>query len=116
MDKQVCITFDTDWAPDFVLQNIAERMVNARVKSTWFVTNASPVIGDLQYRIGFSESDDFVNWTRMDDRSGLNVTPGDFDSNMICYPNLVQHKGDLFMFYNGNSFGKDGFALAKRVK
>ena len=78
----------------------------------WF----SYVQGNLQYRIGYAESTDFKTWKRMDDRSGITVTEGSFDSDMTCYPNLVLHKGEKYMFYNGNSFGKDGFAMAKWKK
>ncbi|MDG2330677.1 MAG: hypothetical protein P8M05_03700 [Flavobacteriales bacterium] len=77
----------------------------------WF----SYVTEGLKYRIGYSESKDFVNWKRMDEASGITISKDDFDSNMTCYPNLFSHKQDLFMLYNGNNFGKEGFALAKRI-
>lgn len=31
---------------------------------------------------------------------------------MIEYPHLIFHKGKMFMLYNGNNYGKDGFGLA----
>ena len=32
---------------------------------------------------------------------------------MLAYPSLVKIKNKLFMFYNGNGYGRDGIALAK---
>jgi hypothetical protein len=31
---------------------------------------------------------------------------------MIAYPFVLKHKGQLYMFYNGNGFGKTGIGLA----
>ena len=35
-----------------------------------------------------------------------------WDSEMICYPYVFEHKDDLYMLYNGNDYGKTGFGLA----
>lgn len=64
------------------------------------------------YRIGFAESMDGLKWKRDDSRSGIDVSENGWDAEMICYPNIVQHNGKLFMFYNGNQFGKSGFGYA----
>ncbi len=44
------ITFDIDWAPDFVIDSVAELLIAASIKSTWFVTHLSPAIHRLQLR------------------------------------------------------------------
>jgi hypothetical protein len=31
---------------------------------------------------------------------------------MICYPFVFEHKGKIYMLYNGNDYGKEGFGLA----
>ena len=41
---EYALTFDTDWAPDFILQDIAESLVTERIRSTWFVTNQTPAL------------------------------------------------------------------------
>jgi len=64
------------------------------------------------YRIGYAESPDGKKWIRRDDFAGITVSPSGFDSEMICYPYVIQHNGNLYMFYNGNRFGKDGIGLA----
>jgi len=65
------------------------------------------------YRIGYAESEDGKTFTRKDNLCGLDVTAGGFDSEMMCYPNVVVHKGKKYMFYNGNRFGEKGFGLAE---
>lgn len=64
------------------------------------------------YRLGYAESADGREWTRLDDRLNLDVTPGDFDSDAIMYAAPIEVDGRLYVFYNGNSFGQDGFAVA----
>ena len=65
------------------------------------------------YRMGYAESPDGLTWTRMDDRIGLDVTPGGFDSEAIMYAAPLEIDGVLHVFYNGNDFGRDGFAVAR---
>ncbi len=64
------------------------------------------------YRIGHAHSDDLVNWTRNDDNPGLDVTRGDWDSEMLCYPHVFERNGNVYLLYNGNEFGRYGFGLA----
>ena len=66
-----------------------------------------------KYRIGYAESDDGKNWIRLDEEVDLQPGAEGWDSEMIEYPHVISHKGELFMFYNGNSFGRTGFGLAK---
>jgi hypothetical protein len=64
------------------------------------------------YRIGHAWSDDLVNWKRDDDNPFLDVTPDDWDSEMLCYPHLFKFDGKACLLYNGNEFGRYGFGLA----
>ncbi len=68
---------------------------------------------DRGYRIGHAWSDDLVNWTRDDGNLVLDVTPGEWDSDMLCYPHVFECDGDVFLLYNGNEFGRHGFGLAR---
>jgi predicted GH43/DUF377 family glycosyl hydrolase len=68
------------------------------------------------YRIGHAYSDDLVNWVRDDDSLGLNSIDGEWDSAMMCYPHVFQLNGDIFLMYNGNEFGRNGFGIAKLEK
>lgn len=64
------------------------------------------------YRIGHAVSADGSTWTLALDRSGIDVSPDGWDSDMICYPCVFQHAGRTWMLYNGNGFGATGFGLA----
>lgn len=64
------------------------------------------------YRLGYAESMDGHVWQRMDNKLNLDVTPGSFDSDAIMYAAPIQVGDKLYVFYNGNDFGRDGFAVA----
>lgn len=65
------------------------------------------------YLLGYAFSDDLINWVRDDKNSGINPTEGDWDSDMMCYPNIFEMDNEIYLLYNGNEFGKYGFGLAK---
>jgi hypothetical protein len=64
------------------------------------------------YRIGYAESDDGINWERMDDKVGITTSAEGWDSEMIEYPYVFEHKGIKYMAYNGNGYGVNGAGLA----
>jgi hypothetical protein len=64
------------------------------------------------YRIGHAYSDDLANWTREDESPGLDVSDGEWDSDMLCYPHAFECDGRVYLLYNGNQFGRFGFGLA----
>lgn len=67
------------------------------------------------YRLGYAFSDDLINWHRDDSKSGIDVTEGTWDSDMMCYPNTFECDGSIYLLYNGNEFGKYGFGIAKLI-
>lgn len=68
------------------------------------------------YRIGHAASTDLVNWVREDDNPLLDVTPGEWDSEMLCYPHVFDVDGKVFLLYNGDEFGRYGFGLAELIR
>jgi hypothetical protein len=64
------------------------------------------------YRLGYAESSNGKTWARMDEKLNLDVSPGAFDSDAIMYAAPIEIDGKLYIFYNGNNFGRDGFAAA----
>ncbi|MEY2793847.1 MAG: hypothetical protein RJA76_1839 [Bacteroidota bacterium] len=66
------------------------------------------------YRIYYAESLDGIHWTRKDGEVGIDISENksDWDSQMIEYPLVIQHKGETILFYNGNHFGKTGVGYA----
>lgn len=65
-----------------------------------------------KYRIGYAFSQDGCKWELALDLSGINISTEGWDSEMIEYPFIFNHKGENYMLYNGNSYGKTGFGLA----
>jgi hypothetical protein len=46
----VALTFDVDWAPDWMIARTAERLEARGIASTWFVTHATPALARLRAR------------------------------------------------------------------
>ena len=64
------------------------------------------------YRIGYSESRDGITWTLKLDQAGIAPSEKGWDSEMVEYPYVFQHRGNTYMLYNGDGYGKTGFGLA----
>jgi hypothetical protein len=67
---------------------------------------------DAAYQIGFAESLDGLNWELLVGDEWV-VPRAEFDSDMQAYPGLFEASGSLFLFYNGNGFGRRGFGYAR---
>ncbi|MGE0567037.1 MAG: hypothetical protein AB7O73_03735 [Bacteroidia bacterium] len=65
------------------------------------------------YKLGYAYSSDLHTWTRKDEDSGIGCSPGEWDSDMMCYPHIFECNNKVFLLYNGNAFGKEGFGLAE---
>lgn len=65
-----------------------------------------------KYKIGYSKSKDGLNWESDNLNSGIEVSADGWDSEMVCYPFVFNHKDKTYMLYNGNSHGMTGFGLA----
>lgn len=65
------------------------------------------------YRIGYAYSDDLEHWVRNDESAGIDVSKTGWDSEMICYPNVFKMDNQFYLLYNGNTFGKEGFGIAR---
>lgn len=69
---------------------------------------------DRGYRIGYAWSDDLQLWNREDASGELLPSSGDdWDSQMVCYPCVLEVDGKIYMFYSGNYFGESGFGYAE---
>lgn len=65
------------------------------------------------YRIGYAYSEDLKTWHRQDKNAGISISDEGWDSEMVSYPNIFDLNGSLFMLYQGNQIGRNGFGLAK---
>jgi hypothetical protein len=64
------------------------------------------------YRLGYAESPDGLTWSRRDEQVGIEPSASGWDSEMMEYPYVFEHKGRKHMLYNGNGFGESGFGYA----
>ena len=65
------------------------------------------------YKIGYANSFDGEKWERNDAASSIYTSENGWDSEMICYPHVVESDGKVMMFYCGNKFGLEGFGYAE---
>lgn len=68
--------------------------------------------GGQTYRIGYAESSDGLQWTRLDEYAGIDVSTEGWDAEMVAYPEVFDVGTQRFMLYNGNGFGETGFGWA----
>jgi len=71
---------------------------------------------EQSYRIGYAESTDGKKWTRKDEEVGIDRSDAGWDSVMIEYPYVYEHKGKKYMLYCGNKFGESGFGYAELIE
>lgn len=64
------------------------------------------------YKIGYAFSLDGINWQRSNRYAFEDLSDEGWDSEMIEYSYVIKHEENLYMFYNGNAFGKTGIGLA----
>lgn len=76
----------------------------------WFCARATATTPT--YRIYHATSPDGIIWDRQTNPCSLSVSQSGWDSEMLCYPFIFDHKGQRYMLYNGNGYGKTGFGLA----
>jgi len=65
-----------------------------------------------EYRAGYAESQDGINWVRKDDEFTLEKSSSGWDSEMICYPVPLFFKDKIYIFYSGNGMGASGVGFA----
>jgi len=73
----------------------------------WYSHNAGS-----GYRLGYAESADGLNWTRLDERAGILPSDDGWDAGAQAYPWVVRLAGREVLLYNGNGYGREGFGAA----
>jgi predicted GH43/DUF377 family glycosyl hydrolase len=68
---------------------------------------------DGKYEFGLAESVDGIQWQRKDHERGIELSEKGWDSIHLCYPALLNVHDKIYMFYNGNNMGIDGFGYAE---
>ena len=65
-----------------------------------------------QYRLGYAESVDGIQWQRDDSRVALAPSDSGWDAEMIAYPAIADISDRRYMLYNGNGYGRTGIGYA----
>lgn len=71
--------------------------------------------GKGSYKIGYAESSNGKDWTRLDHLAGIAASDEGWDQQMVTYPRVIDTPSGRLMFYVGNGFGASGFGCAKWV-
>lgn len=82
----------------------------------WYSTRGSDSYREAvgqHYQIGYAHSKDGIAWQREDDKFSLSPSRGAWDQDMQEYSSVFVFENDHYMAYNGNTFGKSGFGIAK---
>lgn len=69
---------------------------------------------EKSYRIKKAVSINGTDWERINILQ-LDTSDTGWDDFMVCYPEIVETGEHIFMFYNGNGFGKTGFGYAEKA-
>ena len=110
-ENKVCIepktAYEANARPSVIKENGIFKM--------WFCYRGSLDYrdGSDSYRIGYAESENAVDWERMDEKAGIEFSQDGWDSKMQTYPNVIDYKKRKYLFYNGNGFGKTGIGWAE---
>lgn len=65
------------------------------------------------YRLGHAVSTDLLHWERVDEAMSFEGKMSTWDSEMICYPQVVEIDNRFYLFYSGNEYGRTGFGVAE---
>ncbi|MCX2717892.1 hypothetical protein OQH61_09115 [Helicobacter sp. MIT 21-1697] len=68
---------------------------------------------DKEYKAGVAFSENGITWERRDKECGLEPSTSGFDSDMACYPALLEVGEKTYCFYGGNGMGQSGFGYAE---
>jgi hypothetical protein len=74
--------------------------------SMWYARRFS------QYRLGYAWSPDGRDWIRRDHLVNFAGLPEEWESEARTYPCVFEHRGRIYMLYNGNGYGREGFGIA----
>jgi sucrose-6-phosphate hydrolase SacC (GH32 family) len=73
------------------------------------------ISGLNSYKIGYATSTDLIHWERIDGDAGIKSSDNGWDCEMLAYPAVINTPDNIYLFYNGNNFGKEGFGYAQLI-
>ncbi len=99
------ITIDADYPAEYAMCRPTVLNENGDYWM-WFCSRGQ------RYRIELARSPDGINWTRLGKDPGIDVSESGWDSDMIEYPCVFEHKEQRYILYCGAEYGRTGFGLA----
>jgi hypothetical protein len=63
------------------------------------------------YRIAVARANEAGDFERAD--PGIQPSEHGWDSEMLCFPQVIETRAGRYLFYNGNDYGRTGFGVAK---
>ena len=66
-----------------------------------------------EYKLQTAISSNGKKWKRLKNFNFSSLKKEKWENQMHCYPHVIKFKKNLYMFYNGNNYGKSGIGLAK---
>ena len=103
-DGRVCIDYGDATEYAFARPWVVK---DADLYRMWFAVRGE------RYTIGYAESADGISWVRRDAVAGLTPSAHGWDSEMVAYPCVLDHRGTRYLLYNGNDYGRSGVGLAR---
>ncbi len=107
--SELCIDFSSEYEFGFGRPWVVK---DGSVYKMWYSVRSKTE----PYRLGYAESLDGLTWERKDEEVGITRSETGWDSEMICFPCVVDVAGKRYMFYNGNRHGATGFGYAELIE
>jgi hypothetical protein len=108
-DGQVCVDFGPPGEHALARPCVVKDGTRYRM---WFSYKGANYDLQHNYRIGYAESEDGKNFVRRDELANIDVSASGWDSEMVTYAFVFRLQDRLWMAYNGNNYGRNGFGLA----
>jgi predicted GH43/DUF377 family glycosyl hydrolase len=106
------VHFDTDTDRSLILPGDNEYRIG-RPRVTKFADSQYEMFYTFDtlnkdYRAGYAQSQNGVDWTRCDHMFVLPTSESGWDSEMVCYPSYLETPYNTYLFYSGNNMGATG--------
>lgn len=85
-----------------------------KLKDNYYVFYTRRML-DYKYHMGVAKSEDLINWYRIDEVLDeiKHGEIGEFDSDMVYFPCVLDTGEEVLLFYCGNRYGGEGIGYAK---
>jgi len=110
-DGIICLDYD-DKAEALGRPCVFKENNNYKMYFSYRKINQYRELTENGYKIGLAQSEDGIHWTKEYNNTKIELSKNGWDSKMMEYCHVFNHKGIEYMLYNGNDFGKEGFGYA----